>query len=112
MDNQSGRYIEEELPTKSGEELAGFEHWRTDVWGSLVVRNLGAKFLPQLSHSNLWIENKDLEKFKNEIIMLIENVNLIAEKVKCESDSIKHRLVNFLKAIERARPNIGGVCIS
>jgi hypothetical protein len=32
-------------------ELAGFENWRSEVWGSAVVRALGATIFPQLEPS-------------------------------------------------------------
>ncbi|WP_230423502.1 hypothetical protein [Streptomyces radicis] len=34
-------------------DLAGFERWRTTVWGSDAVRSLGARFLPVLAEADL-----------------------------------------------------------
>jgi hypothetical protein len=36
------------LDTPHSETLAGFESWRTTVWGSERLRALGAAFFPEL----------------------------------------------------------------
>ncbi len=59
IDRNSGKYLTEEL-IEPGKELAGFESWRTKVYGASIVKILGAKFLPQLADGDLWVENPDL----------------------------------------------------
>ena len=36
-------------------DAAGFESWRTEVWGSAQVRAPGAELLPQLATGDLYV---------------------------------------------------------
>jgi hypothetical protein len=48
-----------DLVTETGAELAGFEAWRSSVYGSAVVRQRGSRFLPQLAIADLVVETDD-----------------------------------------------------
>ena len=87
----------------NGEELAGFENWRSTVWGSEETINLGAKFLPRLKETDLYLEKEDLIEFIKECQMLIEHY---------EDRSIRFRLNNFIKAANKAILYKGGVLIN
>src|SRR5262245_59527925 len=59
-----------------GESLAaGFESWRTEVWGSPRVRALGAEFFPQLASGNpVTIEPHAVARFQRECLLLRDNL--------------------------------------
>ncbi|MFE7395037.1 hypothetical protein ACFU9K_49015, partial [Streptomyces sp. NPDC057582] len=45
-------------------DLAGFERWRTSVWGSEVVRSLGATFFPVLADADLQVAAGQVPEFR------------------------------------------------
>lgn len=113
IDDESGQYIEADLTLiEPGKELAGLERWRTEVYGSSVIKYLGAKFLPQLSRQDLWVENKQLDDFETEIKLLLNNISLIAKETGYSYLSIEYRFKNILEAAIRAKSNSAGVIIS
>ena len=70
----------------SGEETgqslaAGFESWRTKVWGSAYVRSLGAEYLPQLAGSALRVQTTEMAAFLDECALLREHLDAIAAVV-------------------------------
>jgi hypothetical protein len=103
--------IDDPYPEEAGRDLAGLESWRHKVWGSTVVINLGAKFLPQLASSDLYVENEHLAAFEDECKALLNSVGVFAAQVECDPTSITARLENFLWAIAKARATSGGVYI-
>jgi hypothetical protein len=65
-----------------GEELgeslaAGFENWRTQVWGSPQVRALGAVFFPELAVHDLRVCAADLPAFLEECALLRGHLDAI-----------------------------------
>ena len=66
-----------------GESLpAGFESWRTEVWGSQRVRALGAEFFPRLASGNpVSIRPDEVAQFRLECQLLRENLNAICDSV-------------------------------
>ncbi|MFI5781458.1 hypothetical protein [Nocardia sp. NPDC051570] len=59
-------------------DLAGFERWRTEVWGNAAVRELGARFFPVLAEDNLWVEPDEILEFAGECARLSHNLSAIA----------------------------------
>jgi len=59
-----------------GESLAaGFEVWRTEVWGSPHVRALGAEFFTRLASGNqVSIKPHEVARFQRECLLLRENL--------------------------------------
>lgn len=102
IDPKSKNLIFDPLPD-NGEELAGFESWRSIVWGSEETINLGVRFLPKLKETDLYVEGEDLIEFIKECKMLIEHY---------EDKSIRFRLNNFIKAANKAILCKGGVLIN
>lgn len=92
-------------------DLAGFEKTRTDLWGSAVVRSLGAEFLPQLAGSDLWVNHEEVEAFTAECSLLLANGALIAAAVGYGEDYIRFRLANMVDAARRAGRAGGGVVV-
>ncbi|GAA4574810.1 hypothetical protein [Planotetraspora kaengkrachanensis] len=92
-------------------DLAGHERTRTVVWGSPVVRSLGARFLPSLADSDLWLEPDLLDDFAAECAMLLGHLPAIAAETGWRDDYIRHRLGNMTDAVARARSVDGGIVI-
>ena len=51
-------------------DLAGFESWRTTVWGSEAVRSLGAEFFPVLATGDLTVPPEQVPDFRRECAAL------------------------------------------
>src|SRR5687767_8852378 len=58
-------------------DLAGFERWRTSVWGSEAVRSLGARFLPVLADADLRVEADQVPAFLRECAVLRQNIEAV-----------------------------------
>ncbi|MCM2388345.1 hypothetical protein [Streptomyces albipurpureus] len=98
-------------------DCAGFESWRTRVWGAEVVRSLGAVFLPILAEGDLQVEPGQVPAFLRECLLLRENLERIAadtEPVRTTEehrDTISERLAIIEAATRRASAMGGGVLI-
>jgi hypothetical protein len=98
-------------------DLAGFERWRTRVWGSEVVRSLGARLFPVLAGADLQVDVEQVPAFLRECILLRENLEKIvagtipARTVEEHRDVISRRLANIEDAARRAQTVGGGVLI-
>jgi hypothetical protein len=67
---------------KAGEPLAaGFENWRTQVWGSPRVRALGAVYFPELAERDLRAAAGEVAAFLRECALLREHLNAITGAV-------------------------------
>lgn len=66
---------------------AGFENWRTRVWGSSQVRALGAKYFPRLAETDLHVGAGDVTAFLRECALLREHLDVIVAAVdlSCQS---------------------------
>jgi hypothetical protein len=110
-DPQTGR-IDEDRAESNGHQLAGFESWRHTVWGSEAARRRGATFLPQLASGDLYVDRPELALFAKECRRLLDDVDGFAAEVGANPDDLAFRLKNFLRAVTRAAPQVGGVVIS
>jgi len=94
-----GRLTSVELePCDGGEpSLAGFENWRSTVWGSAVSRRLGCKLLPLLATQDLHAELDDITLVMEDVARLREH---IAEVAAAGSDpnSVLFRLDTLARA--------------
>lgn len=123
------------LPEPSdASQLAGFENWRTQVWGSDVVRALGATIFPQLAVRDLYVmPGRQLNDFRRECRLLRAHLDEIAAAVDLTSQQgvtvttagvirpgesreslrtvLSQRLANIEAAIRRAKKVRGGICI-
>jgi hypothetical protein len=96
-----------------GHHMAGPESARQELWGSESIKKLGAKYLPQLSVSDLFVSNENLDELEREVRLLGANIDLIRSELKRKDDcALPHYLANFLRAIETARQHGGGFSIS
>lgn len=98
-------------------DLAGFERWRTAVWGSEMVRSLGASFFPVLANDDLRVEAQQVQAFLAECVLLRKNLEQIAANTDAVRTVDEHRrlisqrLANIEDAARRAREMGGGVLI-
>ncbi len=98
-------------------DLAGFESWRTTVWGSDTVCSLGARFFPQLASDTLRVAPEDVPEFIQEVLLLQNNIESIAARMESpkpvaqRASEITDRLNNILDAAQRASQIRGGVQI-
>lgn len=100
-----------------GASLAGFESFRTKVWGSDGMRALGSRYFPMLAGENLVVVPEEVEDFLRECITVGANL----EKIVPHDDpghshewfveTVSVRLANIRAAAERALKVGGGVLI-
>ncbi|MBR8639442.1 hypothetical protein KEF29_09310 [Streptomyces tuirus] len=99
------------------DDSAGFESWRTVVWGSEPVRALGARFLPVLADDDLEVEVEEVAEFLDEVALLRGHLDAIAESTRGPRGLEEHRrgLVRRLRNLEvaalHARVIDGGVIV-
>jgi hypothetical protein len=104
---------EEFTDWEAGHQMAGVERARWELWGSEAVRRRGARFLPQLADSDLWVAPEDLEVFTAEVHGLLADLDgLRAELGRGPDCLLPHYLGNFLRAAEYARAKGGGINIT
>jgi hypothetical protein len=98
-------------------DLAGFERWRTSVWGSEAVRSLGASFFPILASGDVKVLPDQVMDFLTECVLIRSNLEVVAPRTdpsKTHAEyvwQISERLRNIEDAAERARGVAGGVLI-
>ncbi|WP_329404368.1 hypothetical protein [Streptomyces melanogenes] len=98
-------------------ETAGFERWRTSVWGSPVVRSLGARFFPRLAEDDLYVEADEAGSFLDECALLASHVPLIVAGMDPGRTAEEHthhltsKLAHISRAARRAVEAGGGVVI-
>ncbi|MEJ3651768.1 hypothetical protein WEH80_02010 [Actinomycetes bacterium KLBMP 9759] len=103
--------------SEGSSDLAGFESWRTGVWGAEVVRSLGAHFFPVLADADLYVEPAQVPAFLCECALLRENLEEIVagtrpvRTIEEHKHQISRRLANIEGAAGRARAMGGGVVI-
>jgi hypothetical protein len=72
-------------------QSGGFESWRRTVWGSDLVRSLGARFLPVLADDNLEVEADQVPEFLREVALLRTHLDAIAEGTERPRGVEEHR---------------------
>lgn len=83
------------------EPLAGFESWRSTVWGSAAVRALGAQFFVVLADGDLTIAPDQVPDFLRECATLRASIGDIAP-----TDSPRHPRHWYLETISARLANI------
>ncbi|MFF5002083.1 hypothetical protein ACFY3G_04580 [Streptomyces phaeochromogenes] len=104
-------------------DVAGWERWRTEVWGSEPVRSLGARFFPRLATEDLTVAPDEVSDFLAECDLIRTHLAPIADHMAAEpgtgprkshvehADDVSRRLDNIVKAARRALGVGGGVII-
>ncbi|MFG2351881.1 hypothetical protein [Streptomyces phaeochromogenes] len=115
-----------DVPPESS-DVAGWERWRTEVWGSEPVRSLGARFFPRLATEDLTVAPDEVSDFLAECDLLRAHLARIADHMAAEAeagtgaasrkshaehaDDVRRRLDNIVNAARRALGIGGGVII-
>ncbi|SEF54313.1 hypothetical protein SAMN05216223_101285 [Actinacidiphila yanglinensis] len=101
-------------------DLAGFERWRTTVWGSDAARSLGARFLPVLAEGDLYVWPGQVGEFLDECALLRAGLDALvpglagADPGRAPAEHrrrISARLANIEAAARRALREDGGVLV-
>ncbi|MEU9186806.1 hypothetical protein AB0D14_20105 [Streptomyces sp. NPDC048484] len=104
-------------------DVAGWERWRTEVWGSEPVRSLGARFLPRLATEDLTVAPDEVSALIAECDLIRTHLARIAEHMRAEpetgpgkspaehADDVSRRLDNIVDAARRALNVEGGIII-
>ena len=95
----------------SSEPLAGFEVYRTEVYGSELAKRLGFKVLPTLASNNIYAKGQEVNKLKTEAETIMREASAFAEQFNNDAETIKYRADNIRKACIRARKMQGNVVI-
>ena len=95
----------------ASETLAGFEDYRTTLYGGEVAKRLGFKVLPTLASTNIYAKGQEVNQLKAEAEIMMREAAAFAEYVKEDADGIKRRANNIRKACIRARKMQGNVVI-
>jgi hypothetical protein len=100
-------------PAPPHNELAGFEAWRTSVWGSGVVRRLGLRILPALAQGDLRASGQLLNELDAEVKRLQESLRVVVAELLDEGvhivanddpyETIRFRLANIAEAVRLAQ---------
>lgn len=104
-------------PTGPGTHLAGFESFRTTVWGSAAIRALGARYFPVLAGADLTVLPEEIPDFQRECTLVEANVERIAPRENPHHphewfvSTISARLANIQTAADRALATGGGILI-
>ena len=109
------------LDDPPGAVAAGFENWRTTVWGSTATRSLGTRYFPLLAERDeLTVKPDQIKDFQAECATVRANLHVVAPHPDPNrpQDSHEHtmnvvseRLANIETAAERALDVGGGVII-
>ena len=69
---------------------AGFECYRSQLWGSPSLVRRGAVFLPQLRSNDLFVPLDQIPSFRTELDMIASNAVLIASEIWPRSLIARH----------------------
>lgn len=115
LDDQGERHLLD--PPAPGGDLAGFEQWRTTVWGSAAVRALGARYFPVLDQADLTVAVHEVAEFRDECALLRTHLAAIAPQAdrwhtrEWYVDTVSERLAHIEAVAEQAVRVGGGVLI-
>ncbi|BDM81772.1 hypothetical protein [Acaryochloris marina] len=96
-------------------DMAGFESYRTQLWGAQSLIRRGARYFPQLNDGDLFVYPEELDLFAAECHMIYADSVAIAQEIwrnKAQSARIQTYMKRFLSAIDLAKQRNAGVCIS
>ena len=90
--------------SKDGSEtLAGFESYRTTLYGSELSKRLGFKLLPTLAFKDIYAEGQDINQLKSEAEIMMCEAAAFGGQANADAEHIKVRAENICKACIRAR---------
>jgi hypothetical protein len=102
-----------ETPASPHNELAGFESWRTSVWGSEAVKQLGLTLLPSLAVRDLYVSGQALDDLDEEVRTLQDSLRSVVNALLADGvhivasvdpyETVRSRLANIAEAVRLAR---------
>jgi hypothetical protein len=102
-----------ETPTPPSSEHAGFESWRTSVWGSASARGLGLRILASLAKGDLYVSGQRLAELDAEVKQLQASLRSFVDELLAQGvhivanadpyETIQLRLSNIAEAVRLAR---------
>jgi hypothetical protein len=109
-----GEGLEFETPAAPHSELAGFEFWRSAVWGSPAVRRLGLQILPSLTAGDVCASGQQLADLEREVSELQRSLKAVVEELLADGvhivaspndpyETVRFRLANIAEAVRLAR---------
>ena len=98
-------------PEDHSHELAGYESYRQQLYGSRAALALGLQLLPILDGGNVYAEGEDVERLRAEAVLALANVGLFEAETGASSESLRARFANIITAASRAAAVGGGVVI-
>ncbi|KUP21781.1 hypothetical protein [Paenibacillus sp. DMB5] len=93
--------LEAQVP-ESHNDLFGVESCRRTLWGSDVIKELGCELVSSLKETNVYVFDEDIEKLRNEFIMMMDHLDIIIEHTGFDRDYIEFRVGNALEMIKIA----------
>lgn len=96
-------------PTPPRNDLAGFEAWRQEVWGSPAVKRLGLRILPSLADGDVFASGAELDALDAEVRALQHALSAVIGELWPHADpqdaydSLRFRLDNIAEAVRLAR---------
>ena len=101
-----------EIPLPEGGDLAGFEAWRSELYGSDEVLRLGLTLLPSLREADIRAKGDDLLRLKNEAECIVEHAEKLASRIGADAKAIRLRAENIIHACDLALSKNAMVWIS
>ena len=111
VDEASGG-IGTEIPLPTGGDLAGFEVWRRELYGSDNVLRLGLTLLPTLRGDDIRATGDDIKRLKKEAECIVEHAEMLASSIGIEASAIRFRAENIARACDLALSRNAMVWIS
>jgi hypothetical protein len=111
VDETSGG-IGTEIPLPPGGDLAGFEVWRRELYGSDEALRLGLTLLPTLRGADIQATGDELKRLKNEAQCIVEHAEMLASSIGLEASAIRFRAENIARACDVALARNAMVWIS
>jgi hypothetical protein len=111
-DHPRGPYHAIPAPEIEGWETAGFEDWRSKVYGSPPFRELGLRLFPQLATDDLHVPPTGLDAFADECRKVLAASDSLGAQLRLDPVDLRYRMIRFLAIVELARYRGAGIAIS
>ena len=98
LDPDTKRICDSDPYPENGEDLVGFESWRSEVYASSAFKSRGATYLPTLDSHELVVDSEHLELFRSEVETLLSDIENLGKELNLDPSQLGHRLRNMLSA--------------
>jgi len=79
--------------------LFGFESYRSKLWGSKIMQEMGCQLIYSLKDGDIHAFDDDLQALKRELNIILDNLKIIEDVF---GDGIEFRVQNALEAVKIA----------